>query len=63
MGHLIILVLPRVGNLTGKFGPMVGRFEYAEYKTGTKFVLQVSVFSSFSYWNLLDWKVVCSYLS
>ena len=55
MGHLIKLVLPRVGNLTGKFVPMVGRFEYAEYKTGTKFVLQVSVFSSFSYWNLLDW--------
>ena len=42
MGHLIRRVLPRVGNLTGKFIPMVGRFECAEYKTGTKFVLQLS---------------------
>ena len=31
MGHLIKLVLPRVGNLTGKFVPMVGRFECAEW--------------------------------
>ena len=30
VGHLIKLVLPRVGNLTGKFVPMVGRFECAE---------------------------------
>ena len=51
MEHLIKRVLPRVGNLAGKFIPMVGRFECAEYKTGTKFVLQhvsenqVSVFS------------------
>ena len=30
MGHLIKLVLPRVGDLTGKFFPMVGRFECVE---------------------------------
>ena len=30
VGHLIKLVLPRVGNLTGKFVPMVGRFECEE---------------------------------
>ena len=30
VGHLIKLVLPRVGNLTGKFVPMVRRFECAE---------------------------------
>ena len=30
VGHLIKLVLLRVGNLTGKFVPMVGRFECAE---------------------------------
>ena len=29
-GNLIKLVLPRVGNLTGKFVPLVGRYEYAE---------------------------------
>ena len=50
MGYLIKLVLPRVGNLTGIFVSMVGQFESAELKTGTKFVLlhvseyQVSVF-------------------
>ena len=55
MGHLIKLVLPRVGNLTGTSVPMVGRFECAEKMTGTKFVLlhvseyQVSVFSPFSH--------------
>ena len=70
MGHLIKLDLPRVGNLTGKFVPMVGRFECAEWKTGTNFVLQhvseyqVSVFSQrFLIENCLDWLVVCSYLS
>ena len=30
VGHLIKLVLSRVGNLIGKFVPMVGRFECAE---------------------------------
>ena len=62
MGHLIKRVLPRVGNLTGKFIPMVGGFECAEYKTGTKFVLQlvseyqVSVFSQrFLIENCQDW--------
>ena len=30
MGHLFKLVLPRVGNMTGKIVPMVGRFECAE---------------------------------
>ena len=30
VGHLIKLVLPGAGNLTGKFVPMVGRFEFGE---------------------------------
>ena len=30
VGHLTKLVLPRVGNLTGTFVPMVGRFACAE---------------------------------
>ena len=29
MGYLMKLVLPRVGNLTGKFVPMVGLFGWA----------------------------------
>ena len=50
MGHLIKPVLPRVANLTGKFVSMVGRFECAEQKTGTKFVLQ-----HVSEYQVLDW--------
>ena len=66
VGHLMKLVLPKVGNLTGKSIPMVRLFEWAEQKTCTKFVLQhmseyqVSVFSQcFLIENCLDWYVVC----
>ena len=30
VGHLMKLVLPRMENLTGKFVPMVGLFEWTE---------------------------------